>query len=478
MKWIKNEYLTLKNLAIFFLALLFSQLVLASVYYVERIAFLDASFVLSKIINESKPTIMVGRYGSILTQAWPWVGLKLGLSMDILMWLYSISFPTLYLISGLILYKTKQFQWVVILGFYFILFNTESYFWTNNEIHQAIALFCLGIGLFNYIQDGDRPYKNIKLTIISLLLGLAIHTHPLMLIVVSYYIAFYVLRYKNRLFNIHTTILLGSIFLFGLLKYLSSKSNWYDGNKFDTLKNIDIASWLAILKDEEFKRFFLELPITYPAALCCVICLFYLLFSKRLRLYGLMSILFLVIHVSLVALVVDIYNRFYIESQYMLLSIVMTLPIVANFDNFSLSQKKLFFLYSIAAVFWWWVQFGYVSQIFVNRVQWIEQKVSIMKKNSQNKSIIRTLKESDKELLRFTWGLPTESLLISSRKGESFTLIFEEHIQPSNLTMVYYDCFETKPSEYLNKKYFDIPTDARYGYIDSFEEKISESNGN
>jgi len=466
-KFIKADF-TKKTIAQIFLIFLLSQLFLAIIYDVERVSFLDAAFVLTKIINEGQPAIMVGRYGAFLTQMWPWLGVKLGLGVDYLILIYSVSFPVLYWIIAYTLYRVEQYKWLILLGFYMLLFNTESYFWTNNEIHQAIALFCLGMGLFDYFNERNSTNRILILIPISFIIGLSVLTHPLMLIVIIYYFIFDFIHNRQKIFSIEYFIVYGITLFFGSLKYLLSRSNWYDSQKISAVQNLKLEEILGVGQDADFIRFFSELPTIYPIALIGILILVADIVINRQWLKGLLSSGFLLIHVILVALVMDIYNRFYAESQYMLISFFIILPLIIRYDLLHDSFKKIIGLYVILSVIWWWVQFGFSARTFKQRVEWIKTKIDTLQKSNHQKGIITQLNDEEMALLKFTWALPSETLILSSAGTEgTVTIIMEENMNSNQLSEIFHDCFETRPILYLNPNYFDIKNGQPYLELDS-----------
>mgnify|MGYP005839644511 CR=1 FL=1 len=466
MRWNEQDVGSLRNITHYFLIFLLIQLILSCIYYPERIGFLDASFVLVKIINEGTPAIMVGRYGSILTQMWPWLGVKLGLSIDQLMLLYSASFPMLNFICAWILYKIKQYSWVVVLGFYQLIFNTESYFWTNNELHQAMALFCLGIGMYHYFTNASR-HKFLKLIVSSLIVCISIVTHPLMLIVASYFWLFFLLEKGKQALNKDWILFNCTILVTGIAKYISSKYNWYDSQKIKIIQNIELTSVKELMKDTEFVSFFHDLPTVYPIALIGMVLLLISMVYYGLWKYGVLSYTYFFIHLLLVSLVVDINHRFYTESQYMLMSIFITAPIFLNYKKISPRFKSISGLFALSAIIWWVLLFRFTLTSYSNRVKWIENMTSILHRNNQPKAIISSLDDIEMGILKFTWGLPSESLLLSTRNGSSVTLVHSDNMQSKIRSNVFHDCFKTRPNSYLNPKYFRIDEDAAYILMDS-----------
>ncbi|MFI5196881.1 MAG: hypothetical protein ACHQD8_07305, partial [Chitinophagales bacterium] len=88
----ETEQLVLKKLAKISLAAMGVLFVLGAIFYKERVLFADASFILFAIINDNHFAIQVERYGSFITQLFPYLGQKLHLPLNTLMFLYGISF--------------------------------------------------------------------------------------------------------------------------------------------------------------------------------------------------------------------------------------------------------------------------------------------------------------------------------------------------------------------------------------------------
>jgi hypothetical protein len=457
-----RAFVNLKILALIFSGLILIQGVWAGLFYVERMAFLDAAFVLTQIIHEGKPVIMVGRYGSVLTQFWPWIGVKAGLSLNALMLLYSLSFPILFMTVAWILYMLRQYVYVIVLGLYFVMFYTDSFFWTNNEIHQAVALFCLGTGLYEYHVSLKRSPRVLFFWMSMFIVGLAILTHPLMIIVSLYFILYhFVARREGLKKNSYLSLYIFVLFSV-LVKYMLSQANWYDGQKLQVLSHLRMNDVISHMSGGEFFRFFAEWPHYYPISMAFVIIWIIVAVHQRLWLLLISSILFFTGHVWLVSLVVDQFNRFYIESQWMLLSLFVGWPYMYHLDKTPSILKHITGFISVVAVLYWSYTLWDVSETYTERKEWIENKISWMTERDMGKMIIDTLHPDEKKLLKMTWGLPSESLLLSSRLGSSVTFIFRENMVDTVNISDFHDCFKVIPAEEMNKTYFDLKPDEKY----------------
>jgi hypothetical protein len=82
--------------------------------------------------------IMEHRYGSIITQIWPWLA-EMGLPLDVLLSIYNLSFNIFYLLVALLMvFKWKEYGIAVLIALITPLW-LDRLFWTNNEIHQAMG---------------------------------------------------------------------------------------------------------------------------------------------------------------------------------------------------------------------------------------------------------------------------------------------------------------------------------------------------
>src|SRR5688572_1150130 len=87
-------------------------LILSLAFYEERTAFGDIAFHLFEIIRKDGFAIQNHRFGAILTEVFPVVGLKLGLSLSAIMKLYSSGYVLFYLLCyGICGLALKQYAW-------------------------------------------------------------------------------------------------------------------------------------------------------------------------------------------------------------------------------------------------------------------------------------------------------------------------------------------------------------------------------
>jgi hypothetical protein len=455
---LKNPYKILAQVAWILLAV---QLILALVFYLERISVLDASFVLLEIINTGQPIIMVGRYGSILTQSIPWIGVNMGWSLDTLMWAYSLSFPFLTLICATILYRIQQFDWIILLAAYFTFYYTDNFFWTNNEVHQAIPLFCLGAGILKSTPRKNSNALNGFFFLGLVVLCLSILTHPLVVILTAYYIGYQLLsghwQLSHRREGIAIIVLLSCL----CLKYYLSSLNWYDGNKIQTIWNFSWSKGGLWLDQPVWKAFWENIFYYLPAILWAVLSWGYALYHKKLLSVS-FSLLAFLGHLALISIVVGEFVRFYTESQWMLLSFFILMPLFHKNLSYTPAIKKIIFSLIVFSLVFWAYRWTASIQHYSDRLQWHENQISWMEKEDLTKGLISELTDYESELLQMRWGLPAESLLLSSRKGNSRTYILKEKVTADASKSDFHNCFDLRPRDELNAKYFNLDTNQNY----------------
>src|SRR5690606_38236002 len=85
----------------------------------------------------------------------PLAGVWLKLPLTLIVLLYSASFNLFYLVSGIVLFRLKQYHFLLLLAFYLTACATETFYWSNNEVHQGICWMLLTFGfLFYAVENG------------------------------------------------------------------------------------------------------------------------------------------------------------------------------------------------------------------------------------------------------------------------------------------------------------------------------------
>ena len=144
----KNNYLWIGHLA--FITLF----VLASVFFLERVIFIDSSGFAFRLIYDQHLQFTVPRYASTIPQIFPLVAVWLHLPLKIILFIFSVSYIVLYyLIFLLTAYLLKQPKLALVMPFVLLIGVQYSFFWCVSEISQANIYAIFFLAFLYYSQN-------------------------------------------------------------------------------------------------------------------------------------------------------------------------------------------------------------------------------------------------------------------------------------------------------------------------------------
>jgi hypothetical protein len=398
---------------------LFVVLLIGSIYYYqERMLFCDASHIFFDIANNhSLQLSFVARYGAFITQIFPLAATYFHVPIKVALLLYSMSFNLFFLVvAAILLFKYKNTKLAILFALYLTLFVTQTYFWTNNEIHQAVGWLFL---LFGIVQNYKYQKKNqaLHFTIVVILAGLSVFTHPLILFVFPFLWLFTIIEKDLNPYSKKQIIVLSVLFVaIFVLKYWSMNQNSYDSNKvhgFTHFSFLDLwnafSSFMAKTMADKLVKDYFFVPILFVLGLIAAIV------KKKYKAIALVF-LFTVSYFLAICLTYGDFLTFYIESEWMPFSIITSTLFVYYFAP-SINTKWL--TVSLLVIFAVRINLIQVAASrFVARKQWIFARVNDMKQQGIYKGYIY-LNDPLQSMLLINWGVPTESLLASTIMGEN-----------------------------------------------------------
>ncbi len=430
------------------------------VFYRERMLFIDPAFITFEIINSGWFVFSEYRYGAWVTQMFPLIGSKLGISLKSILVGYSMSFYLFYLIviyiSGHVL---KQYKYALLFCLYLTLMASDVYFWPNNEIHQAMGWMTLFISLWAWTVSKPRMTPKWMHGLMIGSLFFATVSHLLIIIPFGFLWIYsnidFIRRYKmvdNKTLIYSVLILVGITF-----RYWLSSDSWYDGNKLDGVKNTSLDSLIDAATNAQGKSFIKLLIMRYwMVVLLTVTGLYQLVSSKqfiKVAVVLLTSIVFYLLVTLTHSEAITTQNLFYFESQWMVLSIVLTTPFVMEVlpkwsKKLALSLMVIIFICQVPKLY-----LGY--QKFSKRLDFIEMLAGNANYLSINKGYV--LEPLDQDKLLMTWGLPLETLLLTQMEDSYKTLTIKNVSKVSQLTTSpdsIHTAFKLVEIQKLNPKYF------------------------
>lgn len=441
-------------------------LALSVIYARQRMLFSDASHVLFRIVNSGMLHIEEQRYGSFITQMFPLAGAKLHIPFHILIILYSASFTLFSLFASWLAWRTRKYELVILLALYNTLIVSDTWFWTNNEVHQGIGW--LIIAFTAWLSCG----KNIPALVFAAAgFVLAIWTHPLVMFPALFLWFFLVIdrRIKMSPAAIALSLLLPPV---SFLKFYHGLHHGYDSGKIEIVTQLKPASLLHLTTSAQVRFFAKSCIDNYWLMVLLSIAGFLSLWrAKRyvLLVYSLLGMHFYLLLVFITYRdVAD--TRFYMESEYMPLTLLAcapfvyyTLPYLKNRTATMLVAVTLFI--RVAYIL-------YSSGTFAGRVQLLSHIDSVMQQRHITKLILVSPTDDVNKKLLMTWGSPVESMILSRLNNEypQRTFIIEDSAQlrsfytGSKDTML--GCFEKVPARNINIRYFHFDTTAVYTIAD------------
>ncbi len=393
---------------------------LAGAFYFsyERILFSDAAFILTRIINSGSLQIQEHRYGSFITQSFPLIASGLHLPLPVVVVLYSISFNLFYLsVVLLLLFRFREQGLAILMGFYFVLFVSDTYFWTNNEVHQGIAWMFL---FFAITTKMNRKRVSIIffLPVFLVLAFLSVFTHPLVAFPLCFLWILFLLqeRWSFRLWEIYFYSLVLAALCFWKFQLSTSESqSHYDVEKLQNATQLSYelirSAFTSTMAREIITRsltYYWLVPLLLMAGVWSA--------AKQKKWLPLMLTLGtgLVYFLALCITFTD-FLPFYMESELMPLSIIAT----ALFVFYTLPVLKEKHALAILA-FIFLTRFVYIAiaaPAWVERKEWLMTTLDKMKSENIYKGYVVD-EDKYRARLYLTWGLPYESLLASALEGE------------------------------------------------------------
>jgi len=240
----------------------------AIAFYKVRVFYLDSSYICLNILRYQQLAIQEHRWGSFITQMVPFIASKLHLSVKVILIAYTVSFNVFYLLVILLLvYRYRQYALSILMALYYVLFFSDAYFWTNNEVFQGIAWMFLFLGTTIYL--GYKKVRTIFIVIPFLVLGtLAIFTHFLVIIPVAFLWIYLIIDKINWPFSKKQTILFSSLLAVIIaIKFIFSYNQSYDGEKLHNATRFSLHDIIFFFTTPVVRSFILQCLINYWVAL-------------------------------------------------------------------------------------------------------------------------------------------------------------------------------------------------------------------
>ena len=394
-------------------------LVLALLYYKERVIFTDVAFILFQLILEGDYAIQVQRFVSVFTQSFGLFASKLGLPLNWVAMIHSAGFIIYYYLIFLLLLKLKARSLALGLVLYNVLMVTLSFYWIPSELMQAVAFVFLYLALLHKLLQ--REENSILLLVSSFLcLVTAVFGHPLIIFAVLFGILFFALHEKKKYLLIVSQLLLAvAIYVFKGKVY----PNYYDNQAKEGLSNlIDFFKKIDLSSMQDFFTYLYGDYILLSISLLAVLS-FYLYQKKPIKF--LLVVVFFVGY-SIVVNVAQAYLRsqYYIESQYLILSVITLLPL--TFDILPKLKRNLTLAILAMVITISLIRIQQAHKPFTERVDWYRNYLE-KSKDYETKKIVLHKDQMPMDVLLEHWGTAYEVWLLSTiETGETRSIVVIE----------------------------------------------------
>lgn len=393
-------------------------LCLAVVLFRERMLFSDMAFQSFHIIRTGDLQVQSGRFGAVGTQFFPWVAQGLGLPLRGVLLSYSLGHVLYYfLLFAWVMLVLRQWRWGLVLLLSSVLLTTHTFFWLS-EAPQGLA-FLVAVLAWMDSQTTLRSIRWWQWPLFLLAMVTAFYFHPMVLYAMTFACVWLFFGQKDREKRKIWAAGLGLFVVLFVVKFKILPLDWYDAMSLSRAGAfVELwPHWLDIKSNRDFVewlwRDYYLLPAVYAISLG-------LLARQRQWLLFTWTLLFPLGYILLVNIPFhrgD--NQFYLENLYLPLGLMVLLPLTQLFDTIPGRIEVIFAVIGLAIL----LRLGHIYNTrapWTARLHWLEQLVQ------QHRGPKTLINENDlpKDLLRFTWGIPYETLLLTSLPGPDSSRLF------------------------------------------------------
>ena len=445
-------------------------LLIASVYYYkERILFADSAFQFFKIVNFEKINVEAYRYGAILPELPVLLAMKLGVSLKLLIIIYSVAFIGLYYIVFLVCIKLlKNTPAGLSIILILIMCVSESFFYPVTETHQSLVFSVL---LFAILQYPSFRYSFVQALLASGVIILSFLTHPVALYPLSFIIGYSAID-KKQLRSVMPYALLILVVGLAMGKVALTDENSYEGKFFSEL--LKSPSIILDLPNAYSKKFFFD----RISGLYLWIVIFELILILQLILKKEYLKLGWQLSVSLFFLVVTLltYNKgdsdMLMERAFMPLALLTSVPLLKEIlgNNNRYQILKLTFLALIISISL--NRVNKQGKIFRERTRFNQELMAKTAKLPNRKFIIAS---SELQKRHYTyWSNSFETLILSSITANIPTQTiypandvsqFTKYTEHINDVFLGADFWLEWNIDHLNHKYFNLSKELPYAIV-------------
>lgn len=440
----------------------------AAVFYKEKSFFADTAYVLFNVVNTGNLAIQYNRYGAIVGQCVPWLGVRMHWPLRTILLVYSVWPYVFYLLVGaLLVFRYRQYRVAALMALFYVLYVSQLFYW-GSEIPQGMAFFFLMLGITLHMGEQKKPLWRIAIPFFVTGL-IAVFTHFTIMIAVVYTWVYLLLDKENWPFNRRNTvilsILLGACIAAKFVFALVVTGGAGDGPLLQNVFNCSIRDIYSMFAAPVVATFLLRcITIYWAGSLIFVIGITNLFIKKK---YGLASwtLLSLLGYMCIMALTFDGWDEraslFHVESEWFCMSVLVIVPFAFNLLPATSSRMMMVLLPAIFMARFVYIYLG--AAPFTKHLHMQEAIMSSMKKKEiRCVAIVKT----DSFVRQYVpdWAAQYETMLASAAQGDNPQYTFSAVRRDDTATInalrpgVFNTSFGRPDRAELNSAYFNMDT--------------------
>lgn len=377
--------------------------------YQERTLLLDIAYQTFLMITEGRMQVMVNRFGVVLVQALPFAAIRLELPLKVVLLLYSASFPLLFWLFYTIIVRVLRndyLGWALV--FLYTLIVYDAFYWAPSEQQQALGLLLVVFAFALRYPALERPWM---MAVLLLAMPALAYYHPLIFIPFFFLWLYGYFTIPDLRHWRYAIVAAWMIVVLGIKSIFSG--NWYDDNKYDTFfKNLVeyFPNYHELPSNAKFLAHSVQYWYFFPLLLSIVSG--YLVWRRRWGVLGLIWV-FCLGHLALLHIgSPNATYRFYAEVNYMPLMIYVGVPFLLDIVR---GHPWRYWLWVLSAlVLFRLVVIAENRAPYTRRVEWLSEHLQEWRNDSGAYNFYLPQQKAPVDTLLMTWGIPYESLLLSS----------------------------------------------------------------
>jgi hypothetical protein len=436
--------------------------VLSLLFYKERTILSDEAYLLFYILKDCSFAIQHYRFGEVVTQVFPVVACKAGLSLKAVMMWYSASFVIFFLASYAVCGLLKQYGLALVMLLTQVLLTTETFYYEVSQLLQGITFILMSMAFVQHALQG-RPTAG-KWILGIVLITFSAFFHPLVILVLAYLLVFYGLDAEGTMKR-KLLIGIGATFVAGVfLKAVIFRSP-YESHALGGLKNFIrlFPDYFTLYSHQRFLANCLTKYYWVPVVFFAIVVHYYRSKDWK-KLWFFLAAFFGYLFLINISYPNNSTSSFYIENMYVPLALILAVPFV--FDVLpSLANSLYPQLFIVVFLLTCCIRFFTAHGTYTERLNW---ERNILAKYGEKKAIISAAKVNA-GILGMLWGTPYEFWLLSTLEtGRTASLIIDEEPRKRdwawNLNKSMLVNWNVFPYSQLPVRYFHF-TDTTTGYI-------------